>query len=156
MARLWLSRVLNRFIRARVFSPRLIGGLAAAPLAAVLLCAALPVQAHEGHAKAVKPEVEAFIKQMQREHGFDADELRKMFAQLTPNQKIIKAFNTPATSKPWNYFRKLYVTPSRIDGGVEFWNEHAELLARARQTYGVPEEIITSTGALAASRQRAQ
>jgi membrane-bound lytic murein transglycosylase B len=92
----------------------------------------------------LKPEVEELVLRMEREHQFDANELREMFAQFKPNETIIKAFNTPATSKPWHYFRNLYVTSSRVDGGVAFWNKHAELLERARATYGVPEEVITS------------
>ena len=92
----------------------------------------------------IKPEVEEWISRMASEHQFDADELRDMFAQFKPNKRIIKAINTPATSKPWHYFRNLYVTTSRIDGGVEFWNEHAALLERVRVKYGVPEEVVTA------------
>lgn len=92
----------------------------------------------------LKPEVEELVLRMVREHQFDAGELRDMFAQFKPNKTIIKAFNTPATSKPWHYFQKLYVTSSRINGGVAFWKKHAQLLERARAKYGVPEEVVTS------------
>jgi membrane-bound lytic murein transglycosylase B len=37
------------------------------------------------------------------------------------------------------------VDPARINGGVAFWHEHSALLARAREHYGVPEEIIVAT-----------
>jgi membrane-bound lytic murein transglycosylase B len=92
----------------------------------------------------LKPEVEQWVLRMAREHQFDAIKLRNMVVQFKPNKTIIKAFNTPATSKPWHYFENLYVTESRIDGGAAFWNEYAELLQRARVKYGVPEEIVTS------------
>ena len=103
-----------------------------------------PAHAQNAQSSGLKPEVDAFVVKMAREHEFDALDLRKMFSQLEPNQTIIKAIDAPATSKPWSYFRQLYVTPLRVDGGVAFWNEHAEWLQKARQTYGVPEEIITS------------
>ena len=92
----------------------------------------------------LKPEVEEWVLRMESEHQFDAGELRDMVGRFKPNETIINAFNRPATSKPWHYFRKLYVTSPRIDGGVTFWNEHAELLERARIKFGVPEEVITA------------
>jgi membrane-bound lytic murein transglycosylase B len=110
----------------------------------IVLTLALAAFAQTAQSVEVKPEVEAWVLRMEREHQFDANALRDMFAQFKPNETIIKAFNTPATSKPWHYFRNLYVTPSRIDGGVEFWNEYAELLEQARIKYGVPEEVVTS------------
>lgn len=115
-----------------------------AALVGAVLAATVVAHAQTKQWVELKPEVEELVLRMEREHQFDANELREMFSQFEPNQTIIKAFNTPATSKPWHYFRKLYVTSSRVDGGVAFWNKHAELLARARATYGVPEEVITS------------
>jgi membrane-bound lytic murein transglycosylase B len=92
----------------------------------------------------LKPDVEAFISQMVRQHRFDESTLRNVFAQLKGNEAVVKAINAPATSKPWYVFRNLFVTPMRIAGGVAFWNDHAELLKRARDIYGVPEEIIVA------------
>ena len=99
---------------------------------------------HSAQSAKLKPEVEEWMLRMEREHQFDAAELRDMFAQFKPNEAIIKAFDTPATSKPWPYFRNLYVTSSRVDGGVAFWNDNAALLERARVKYGVPEEVVAS------------
>ena len=110
----------------------------------MMLASVGPASAQNAQESELKPEIEAFITKMAREHEFDALELRKMFSGFEPNKTIIKAIGAPATSKPWSYFRKLYVTPSRVDGGVKFWNEHAEWLEKARIKYGVPEEIITS------------
>jgi membrane-bound lytic murein transglycosylase B len=109
-----------------------------------LVAMMLPAHAQNVQVDGLKPEVNAFVTRMTRDHGFDSIELGRMFLQLEANQTIIRAFNAPATARPWSYFRKLYVTSSRIEGGVEFWNEHAELLERASNFYGVPEEIIVS------------
>ena len=120
-------------------------GLAIMALSVTALVAMmLPAQAQNVQVDGLKPEVNAFVTRMTRDHGFDSIELGRMFLQLEANQTIIRAFNAPATARPWSYFRKLYVTSSRIEGGVEFWNEHAELLERASNFYGVPEEIIVS------------
>ncbi len=130
------DKVRSHPIRRRVDRLMSFCGIGLALAAAIFAQAALSAD--------VKPEVEEWVQRMEREHGFDAAELRNMMAQFKPNETIIKAFNTPATSKPWHFFRNLYVTSSRVDGGVAFWEKHAELLERARAKYGVPEEVITS------------
>ena len=92
----------------------------------------------------LKPDVEKFISQMVQQHQFNEAALRRIFAQLKGNDGVVKAINAPATSKPWHEFKNIFVTPTRTSGGVTFWNENAEQLKRARDIYGVPEEIIVS------------
>jgi membrane-bound lytic murein transglycosylase B len=92
----------------------------------------------------LKPNVEKFISQMVQQHQFEDSALRRIFAQLKSNEGVIKAINAPATAKPWYEFRNLFITPLRTEGGVTFWNENAEQLKRARDIYGVPEEIIVA------------
>jgi membrane-bound lytic murein transglycosylase B len=92
----------------------------------------------------LKPEVEKFITQMVQQHQFDESALRKLLSQVKGNEGVVKAINAPATSKPWYEFKPIFVTPTRTSGGVTFWNENAEQLKRAREIYGVPEEIIVA------------
>jgi membrane-bound lytic murein transglycosylase B len=92
----------------------------------------------------LKPEVENFIAQMVQQHQFDESALRQMFAQLKSNDGVVKAIKAPSTSKPWYEFKNIFVTPTRTSGGVEFWNQNEEQLKRAREIYGVPEEIIVA------------
>ncbi len=92
----------------------------------------------------LRPEVEQFIAQMQRKHQFDEEALRQMFSQLQTHEGVVKAINAPSTSKPWHEFKTIFVTPTRTSAGVTFWNENAELLKRARDVYGVPEEIVVA------------
>jgi membrane-bound lytic murein transglycosylase B len=92
----------------------------------------------------LKPEIENFISQMVQQHQFDGSALRQMLSQLKANEGVIKAINAPATSKPWFEFKNIFITPTRISGGVDFWNENTEQLKRARDIYGVPEEIIVA------------
>jgi len=92
----------------------------------------------------LKPEVERFIARMVQQYHFEDAALRPLFVQLKPNDNVVKAISAPATSKPWNEFRALFLTPTRTSGGVAFWNDNAEQLKRARDVYGVPEEIIVA------------
>ena len=46
------------------------------------------------------------------------------------------------TLKNWRVYRSRFIDPVRIAAGVRFWRAHADTLARAEATYGVPPEII--------------
>jgi membrane-bound lytic murein transglycosylase B len=93
---------------------------------------------------AVKQELDAFIARMSEAHGFNSSEIRSTLESLKPHEGVIRAFNAPSTARPWHEFRPIFLNPARIEGGVAFWAEHADLLARARDRFGVPEEVIVS------------
>jgi membrane-bound lytic murein transglycosylase B len=48
----------------------------------------------------------------------------------------------PGKPKNWSAYSDRFIEPIRINAGVRFWQENADLLARAEATYGVPAEII--------------
>lgn len=77
-------------------------------------------------------------------HGFDAAELEALFARVERRQSILDAIAQPAEAKPWHEYRPIFVTEDRIVKGVEFWNAHADTLARASREFGVDAEIIVA------------
>ncbi|PCH62445.1 MAG: lytic murein transglycosylase B, partial [Gammaproteobacteria bacterium] len=67
------------------------------------------------------------------------------FDEVEVKASILKAISRPAEkSKPWYDYRKIFITEKRIDGGVRFWQQHADSLAAAEQKYGVSAEIIVA------------
>ncbi|HEC20198.1 MAG TPA: lytic murein transglycosylase B [Gammaproteobacteria bacterium] len=93
---------------------------------------------------ATRPDVQQFINEMVKKHGFDKQTLTGVFKQVRLKQKIIDAITRPAESKPWYQYRPIFVTDTRINEGVKFWNENEAILARAEKEYGVPPEIIVA------------
>ncbi len=90
-----------------------------------------------------RPEVQKFMAEMVAKHGFDAHQLNRQFAQVKPLPRITRMMTGAYVKAPnWSDYRANFVNPRNVARGVEFWNDHAEDLARARQTYGVPEEVI--------------
>ena len=107
----------------------------------VLLCSlAASAAAHEP----LRAEVETFIGEMVRKHGFEAEALRRVFRQVQSRPAVIRAMAAPATARPWYEFRSRHLTAARIAEGVEFWKRNAATLARASRDFGVPEEIIVA------------
>jgi membrane-bound lytic murein transglycosylase B len=89
-------------------------------------------------------DVNDFIDQMVAKHGFDRTELEATLGKVRYADNTVQLMKPPSSrrSKNWQAYRARFVEPVRINAGVAFWNEHADLLARAEAQYGVPAEII--------------
>jgi membrane-bound lytic murein transglycosylase B len=91
------------------------------------------------------PQVSEFIGEMNREYGFAAEQLGRLFAEVQRKQSILDAISRPAEKvKPWKDYRPIFITDSRIARGVDFWREHEATLARAEAEYGVPAQVIVA------------
>lgn len=95
-----------------------------------------------------RPEVQAFIAEMGREHSFEAQELVWILRDAVPQPRIIDTMKRPAeASTPWHRYRAQFLTADRINGGVRIWNEHRETLERIAVETGVaPQYLVAITG----------
>lgn len=94
--------------------------------------------------KITEPKVDKFIDNMVKKHNFDENELKKLLLNATYQDDVINAMQRPAESLPWYRYEKIFLQDARIKGGVKFWQENREVLERASQKYGVPQEIIVA------------
>ncbi|MYB35743.1 MAG: lytic murein transglycosylase B [Gammaproteobacteria bacterium] len=90
------------------------------------------------------PELEDLIRVMVEEDGYPEDELRAVIGSATINEKTLELMDRQWEAVPWHKYRNLFINYRRIRNGVEFWNEHEEILNRAEAEYGVPASIIVS------------
>ena len=98
---------------------------------------------HSGYAS--DPQVQSFIDEMVVRHGFKKQELEEAFSHAHRVDSILEAMRRPAEKKlAWYEYRKIFLTKSRIEGGVSYWNQHAEVLAQAEKTYGVDAQVIVA------------
>ena len=117
-------------------------GAGALPLLfCLMLSPAAPLSAKPADFERMKMD---FATEASREHGLDAGFVQRAMAAANFRQPIIDAISRPAEKKPWHQYRPIFVTPSRVEGGVEYWKTHADLLAKAEKVYGVPPEIIVA------------
>jgi len=95
---------------------------------------------------AQRDDVRGFVQQMVRQHGFAEAPLLRLFAQAQPAEPVLRhiAPAPPGFRRSWTAYRARFIEPTRIREGLRFWREHAEVLQRASQRFGVPEEIIVS------------
>jgi len=91
------------------------------------------------------PLTDPFIKEMSTEFGFVSESLQDLFSQAQRKQFILDAISRPAERvKLWKEYRPIFITQSRLEKGLEFWEKNQVALQRAEQEYGVPAEIIVS------------
>jgi membrane-bound lytic murein transglycosylase B len=112
----------------------LMGVLAA--LVTLTVSAAEPASYRSGAAR--------FTTDMVRRHGFDRGDVAALIGRARYSQDVIDAMRRPYEAKPWYKYRPIFLTEKRIRGGVEFWRENRDLLARAQSVYGVPPQIVTA------------
>jgi membrane-bound lytic murein transglycosylase B len=90
-----------------------------------------------------QPQVQIFIDRMVDEHGFDRAELVAVLDKAEHREDILELMRKPAEKRlQWFEYRKIFLTQSRIDGGVAFWEENSKILEKAAAEYGVDPQII--------------
>lgn len=97
-------------------------------------------------------QLKQFIANMSQKHNFDPYELNAIFSTVNRDTIALDKYNVYKTAKPshsktssvgsWDKYRKNFLTSSRIQKGVAFWQENAQYLNKAYYTYGVAPEYI--------------
>lgn len=96
-------------------------------------------------AKVNPQEVEAFITKTAEQHQLDADEIRRILNHAEHQQSIIDAMNKPAEKVlEWYQYRPIFITDKRIQEGVEFWQNNADVLHKVSNQTQVPVPIIVA------------
>ncbi len=89
-------------------------------------------------------DVKQFINQMVTHDKFSRAELVSALTAAQFQPQIIESMEKPYEKKTWDVYKTLFLTPQRVQAGVEFWQANAETLARAQKEYGVPAEVIVA------------
>ncbi|CAA6816704.1 MAG: Membrane-bound lytic murein transglycosylase B precursor (EC [uncultured Sulfurovum sp.] len=97
-------------------------------------------------------QLKQFISSIAKKYNYDAYELNAIFSTVTRDTEALKKYNVFKTAKPtyskavqvgsWDKYRGNFLTTSRINKGVAFWQENAHYLNKAAQKYGVAPEYI--------------
>lgn len=89
-----------------------------------------------------REDVKTFVQEMVKKHHFDAKTINGWLNSATLQPSIIAAMNKPAEKLPWYKYEQIFLTPKRINEGVEFWKANENTLKQAELKYGVPPEMI--------------
>ncbi|HTH94780.1 MAG TPA: lytic murein transglycosylase B [Rhodocyclaceae bacterium] len=100
----------------------------------------------QGRAYSQRDDVQTFIADIAKKDDFPQAWLTLLFDQAEFKPAVIKAILPPVNPaiKSWQTYRGRFVEPKRIAAGLAFWNQYADVVKRASDQYGVPEEIIVA------------
>lgn len=92
------------------------------------------------------PALAAFVSKMADTHGFDPRQLEGQLRQLRPNAKVLRLIRPPDSprQRSWQRYQARFLTPTRIQAGTAFMQQHAAALVRAEARHGVPAAIIAA------------
>jgi peptidoglycan lytic transglycosylase B len=90
-----------------------------------------------------RPDVEAFIQTMVREHDYDRDKLRDILGQAEIDQSVVELISKPAEKTlTWAQYRAIFITRERIVAGAAFWKANRDALEHISTETGVPAQIL--------------
>jgi membrane-bound lytic murein transglycosylase B len=95
---------------------------------------------------AARPELDAFVRRMIEQHGFDDATLRRTFGGVRRDPRVLRLIAPPTSGfrRSWDAYRARFVEPVRIAEGGAFWRRHEASLERAERSYGVPAEFVVA------------
>jgi membrane-bound lytic murein transglycosylase B len=85
------------------------------------------------------------VERMVSEHGFERASVAAILDSAAINQDVLRAISRPAERVvPWYDYRGIFLTPARIEAGVEFWAGHADIVEGAASASGVDPEMLVA------------
>lgn len=82
---------------------------------------------------------------MHERHDFSVDALTALLSQVETQTSILDAMSKPAErTMAWYSYRERFITEQRIVEGIEFWQQHRELLDEVARAKGVPAEYLVA------------
>lgn len=86
----------------------------------------------------------SFLAEMALRQGQEQHDLEQLLEQARYDPDVLDAMARPYEAKPWPQYRDLFLTPARIQGGIDYWDAQAATLTQAQEAFGVPAEIIVA------------
>jgi membrane-bound lytic murein transglycosylase B len=91
-----------------------------------------------------RKDVNAFMDKMVKQHHFDRKQLASTLKAAEFQPQIIESMERPYEKKTWDVYRDLFLTPQRVQAGIDFWQANQEILEKAQKKYNVPADIIVA------------
>jgi membrane-bound lytic murein transglycosylase B len=102
----------------------------------------ISLSAYSDTAFTQRKDVQLFIKKMVKDNHFNVRQLTDTMNQVHIQPQIIESMEKPYEKKNWDVYQNIFLTPTRIKGGLAFWEANRKTLEKVQKRYGVPPEMI--------------
>jgi membrane-bound lytic murein transglycosylase B len=90
-----------------------------------------------------RPEIVSFVNEVVARDPLKRKAVLALLAKAEPQPKILELMNRPAEKvTPWWEYHDQFLTPERIELGVQFWADHRATLERVSAESGIPPEYL--------------
>lgn len=109
----------------------------------ILMVVLLSPMAHADKVLVQRQDVQHFITEMVKQ-GFDRKQLVAILTEAQYQPQIIESMDKPYEKKNWDVYKALFLTPERLQKGIQFWQNNQATLEKAQREYGVPAQVIVA------------
>ena len=87
--------------------------------------------------------VSEFVRQVAERTDYSREDLTVIMNAAKYDQSIIDKISKPAEgTMTWERYRNIFMKDERIEAGVKFWDEYADVIRQVSEESGVAEEAI--------------
>jgi len=104
----------------------------------------LGLAAFQANSAELTSEHKTWVEELSKQYDISEQVLTDAIGQANFDENVLTKIQTPWEKKPWYKYAPIFITESRINQGVEYWNKHAETFAKAEQEFGVPAQVIVA------------
>lgn len=108
-------------------------------ITSLLYCSAIAAK----HDKFTQQE-NRFIYSMVHKYHCKASTVRLILKKAQFRADVLRHIRKPYEEKPWYQYKKLFITESRINKGVKFWQHYNDTLQFMNHQFNVPSKIIVA------------
>jgi membrane-bound lytic murein transglycosylase B len=89
-------------------------------------------------------DVQSFMNELITKHQFDKKQLTSILREAKFQPQIIESMERPYEKKTWDVYKELFLTPQRVQAGLEFWKANQTALEQAQKQFHVPADVIVA------------
>lgn len=102
------------------------------------------VNAHADEQLLKRKQVQLFMSELVTKYQFDKKQVMSILREAKFQPQIIESMEKPYEKKTWDVYKSLFLTPQRVQAGLEFWKNNQKALEQAQQQFHVPADIIVA------------
>lgn len=88
--------------------------------------------------------INQFVNQVAKKYQFNRKQLASIMAQAKYDPMVVHWMTHPFEKKPWDFYRRFFVKPERIENGVKYWKAHKKILNDVASRYHVDPSVIVA------------
>lgn len=104
----------------------------------------LGLAAFQANSAELSTEHQTWVTELSTKYDLSEQVLTDAIGQAKFDENVLTKIQTPWEKKPWYKYAPIFITDSRINQGVKYWQEHEDTFAKAEKEYGVPAQMIVA------------